>query len=392
MFIKRNYRKQAISSGLEKPEYRCLYDLNIRLSDPHFSSAIRNAVQVVRKNHTVKGKDTLAFKLDQFGNNGGWAVVKIKELEQIIYDESKRPPDEFKGLWRSVEFEAIFTDEKMLQEFVSACRVKGLAKYVTVKKDNSLRSDEDDPTTEKHGKALCKEVCVTYKAGDPKIGENIVRYVCEQMDSPALREMQMKRIGRDVGRAYVNNTCGLHVHFDMRVVPGATTTQEIEKQVKKYGERLARAVPALKMLLPKSRRNNQFCLNVINELPKANAMPMPNGGIDKDRYSFINLKSYRRFETIEVRGHSGTLNADKVLNWTALCEKIMTTRIRFKSDTHEIRNPLELIKIYKLDQTLTSYIHDRFVQCNTARDREMFAVPAPREAQPGNAGFVWGLE
>lgn len=371
----------VLRNKLDKPEYRINYDLatsGLRLTDPHFVSAIRNAVQSVRKNYMAKGKDDLAWKLSQFGNNGQWAQVKVKELEKIIYDENKRPHDEFKGLARSIEFECVFTDEKALQEFITAIRIKGYAKYVTVKKDNSLRPDEDD----KH--ALCKEVCLTYKAGD----EHIVRYVCEQMDSPLLRQQQMARIGRDCGRAYINNTCGLHVHFDMRVIKNAQgevlTGTDAEKQVKQYGARLARCVPALKMMLPKSRRNNFFCSNPINDIPRANEKP--SAGIDKERYVFINMKSYRRFETIEVRGHSGTLSADKILNWTALCEKIMTTRIRHKSDTGEIRNPLELVKIYKLDKALAEYVHTRFEKCNTTREREMFAAPV---ARPTVAGKPW---
>jgi len=380
----------VLRNKLDKPEYRLNYDMvtsGLRLTDQHFISAIRTAVQNVRKTYTAKGQDDLAWKLDQFGNNGNWAAVKIKELEKVLFDENKRPHDEFKGAARSVEFECIFTDEKALQDFYTAIRCKGFAKYVTVKKDNSLRTDEDDKN------AFCKEICVSYKAGDEKIGENMLRYVCEQMDSPALRAEQMKRLGRNVGRAYVNNTCGLHVHFDMRVIRNAQgellSGIDAEKQVKQYGQRLARCVPALKMMLPKSRRNNFFCQQAINELPRATDKQLPVGVIDKERYSFINMKSYRRFETLEVRGHSGTLNADKILNWIALCEKIMMTRIRHKSETHEIRNPLELIKIYKLDDKLAQYVMDRFVGFNTAREREMFAVPAARNAQGGNAGKPW---
>lgn len=372
----------ALRNKLERPEYRLLYDLGFRLTDPTFRQIIQLAVQAVRKNIAsnpgCKGRNELEYKLSQFGNKGNWAKAKIKELEKIIYDESKRPPDDFKGMWRSIEFEAIFTGENTVQEFVKACRAKGLAKFVTVKKDNSLRTDEDDPPVEKHGKAVCKEICVMYKAGD----EHIVRLVCAEMDSPELRA----GAGR---RAYVNNTCGTHVHYDMRVVPGATTPQEIEKQVKQYGARLARCVPALKMMLPKSRRNNQFCLSVINDIPRAGQPLPPPNQIDKERYVFINLKSYRRFETIEVRGHSGTLNSDKILNWIALCDKIMTTRIRYKSDTHEIRNPLDLIKIYKLDEKLANYVTERFMQFNTAREREMFAVPAARDAQAVKGDKPW---
>lgn len=368
----------SLRNKLEKAEYRILYDLGFRLTDGNFRQTIQTAVQAVRRDLAskpgCKERDMLLYKLEQFGNKGGWGKIKVKEFEKVIYDETKRPPEEFKGLWRSIEFEALFTSEKALNDFVRDVRVKGYTKLVTVKKDNSLRPDEDDKN------ALIKEVCVSYKAGD----EDVLRYVCAAMDSPALRAAN-----GGVGRAYVNNTCGTHVHFDMRVVPGASTPQEAEKQVKQYGARLARCVPALKMMLPKSRRNNQFCLNVINEMPRVGAPDMGPNHIDKERYVFINMKSYRRFETIEVRGHSGTLNAEKILNWIALCDKIMTTRIRFKSETHEIRNPLDLIRAYKLDDNLSKYVQGRFTQFNTAREREMFAVPAAREAQVAAAPNQW---
>jgi hypothetical protein len=358
-----------LRNKLDRPEYRVLYDLGFRLTDGNFKQTIQAAVQSIRKGVTAKGRDPLIWKLEQFGNKGEWAKMKLKELEKIIFDENKRPPDDFKGLYRSIEFEALFTSEQAVSAFTRAVRSKGLSKAVTVKKDDSLRTDEDDKNS------LRKEIVITYKAGD----EDVVRYVCAAMDSPELRA------SAGGPRAYVNNTCGTHVHFDMRVVPGATTPQEIEKQVKQYGARLARCVPALKMILPKSRRQNQFCLNAINDMGRPEQKDAGGHHIDKERYAFINLKSYRRHETIEVRGHSGTLNADKILNWIALCDKIMTTRIRFKSESHEIRNPLDLIKVYKLDKTLTAYIEDRFVKFNTAREREMFAVPAPRDAQAAAA-------
>lgn len=370
-----------LSSKLTYPEYQILYDLGFRITDPAIKLAIQSNVQLVRRGVRSKVDDQLLSKLKKFGNGGGWAKFKAKELEKVIFDESKGPPDNFKGLWRSIEFETIFISQKALDDFIYAIRAKGLTKFVTVKDDNSLRTDDDDKV------ALRKEIVVTYKSGE----EDILRFVCAQMDSPTLRQQNVTHDGRPTGRAYVNNTCGAHVHFDMRVVPGAANPAEAEKLVKQYGARLARCVPALKMILPKSRRNNQFCLNAINDMGKKELNDPHH--IDKERYAFVNLKSYRRHETIEVRGHSGTLNAEKLLNWIALCEKIMTTRIRFRSDTHEIRNPLDLIKIYKLDNVLAEYIQERLIKFNTAREREMFAVPAPREAQAGKIEKVsFGIE
>src|SRR5436190_2094519 len=110
----------------------------------------------------------------------------------MVYDANKPISNEFVGQLRSIEFELIFKNEQRMLDFAKDIRAKKLAKVVTIKDDHSLRLDEDD----RHG--LCKEVTVTYKTGD----EAIVYTVCE-----ALR-----------ARAYINNSCGAHVHFDMRNV------------------------------------------------------------------------------------------------------------------------------------------------------------------------------
>ena len=346
----------TLRNKIELPEHRVLYDLGFRLTSYAIRQEIQAQVRNIRQqfNH-ANLIDPFEQKRKQFGDaTGNWGKAKIKELEKIIFDDSKPISESFRGQWRSIEFELIFRNENAMNEFTRAVRAKGLSSVVTIKKDGSLRPDEDDRG------ALCKEVCFSYKAGD----EELVRYVCNQLSSKT----------NGIDRAYVNNTCGLHVHFDMRGVD--------EKQVKQYGQRLARCVPALKRILPKPRRDSQFCAKAINDI---NGREMGKNHIDHERYAFINMKAYRRFQTIEVRGHSGTLNATKILNWIALCEKIMTTRIRFKSETHEIENPMDLIKAYKLDTKLANYVQERFVKFNNAREREAFKMPAPREAQPAPA-------
>lgn len=356
---------KKLCEKLTVPAHRYLYDLNICHTDHTIKQIIQNQVRKIRSEFRAQGIDVYAEKLKKFGNKGAWSKIKIQELERVIYNDKKPVPDTFIGQWRSIEFEAIFKNADALKDFTSAIRSrktpydkKSLTEFVTVKDDHSLRVDEDD----KGGAALCKEIVVTYKAGD----ENLVEHVCAAMTH----------------RAYINNTCGTHVHFDMRGLD--------EKKVVQCGHRLARAVPALKAILPKSRRNNKFCMTAINDMGKD--QPVDPAHIDPERYTFINMKSYRRHKTIEVRGHSATLKADKILNWIALCEKIMTTSIRSKSENGEIKDPAELVQLYKLDGKLAAYVKERFEKFNTAKDIPNYAskpwaavaVPPPIPVPPAN--------
>jgi hypothetical protein len=305
----------------------------MRLSDPGLQKSISSAIKFIRNRYNSSNtRDALKIKAKMYPKSGDWARAKIQELEKVIYDINKSVPATDHGEWRSIEFELIFNTEAAIQEFVREVRAKGYAKLVTIKGDGSIRIDEDD----KRG-AVAKEVVVSYRTGH----EVIVRDVCAAFK----------------GRAYVNNSCGTHVHFDMRNV--------VEADASRSGKRLARCVPALRKLLPKSRRESKYCLTSINDFH----------GSNESRYSFVNMQAYSKYKTIEVRGHSGTLNANKILNWIALCEKIMTMRIRTREG--EITNPLDFIKIYHLDEVLADYVKTRYSTYNVV---DTSAIPAPVNA------------
>jgi hypothetical protein len=314
-------------------DYRILYDTRLRLSSYTIRNEVRNYIKTFRAkwNSSEEQQCPLEQKFQQFGNSGGWAKFKSRELDKMIYDQHKPIPKDFIGQLRSIEFEVIFKGEQSMLDFAKEVRkTTGLIKDVTIKDDGSLRPDEDDRN------GLCKEVVITYKSGD----EQKVHAVCAALK----------------GRAYINNSCGTHVHFDMRNAD--------EKTVRQYGRRLARCVPALKCLLPKSRRNNQYCAQNINDI---------GGGGRSNRharYTFVNLQAYTKYQTIEVRGHSATIKADKILNWIKICEKIMMSRIRTK--TEEITDSADLIKLFKLEGNLAEYVKERYNKFNPHRD-----FPAP---------------
>lgn len=316
----------VLRAQIPYPEFRMLYDSGMRISFSNLRDSITKSVRDVRNKFRKTGADALAIKLDTFKNNGGWYKAKAVELAQAIYDQHKGVPEQFKGAWRSIEFELIFNNADIINDFIFEARRLGLSSKTTIKSDGSLRKNDDDA----HG--VPREVVFTYRAGE----EQKVRDFCHILK----------------GKAYVNKTCGTHVHFDMRHL------KEAEAEV--LGKRLARCVPALRLILPKKRRENAHCIGTINKMDS-----------NSNRYAFVNLAAYVKHKTIEVRAHSGTLNASKILNWIAVCEKIMATDVsNVKNDNGVLLSTLdvctidELLKQYDFGDQLKHYIVDRHEQFN----------------------------
>lgn len=109
---------------------------------------------------------------------------------------------------------------------------------------------------------------------------------------------QMCKILNDMG-ARVNKTCGLHVHLDQR--------NRTPDEMKVIFSNFIRAQNLLFEVVPKSRRNNSYCKK--------------HRGTDFDqatrgqRYKAINATAFRKHNTLEIRLFSGTVNAEKIINW-----------------------------------------------------------------------------
>ena len=353
----------ALRDKIQYHEFRLLYEGKVLLQNNTTKQEMKNIIRKIRKEHidrrsagVVDGPNVLYDKMKKYApgaaglvakknkpsesakhekvakrtpgkpraiwmnyrkDNGNWFKEEIAKLEKEIYD-NKVPPAESIGTWRSIEFELLFNNEKAHNEFVRLVRRNRLSKRVCIKHDGSVKTADDREAIQN------KEVVVTYKTGEEKIVRDILSFL--------------------KGRAYVNTTCGTHVHFDFRHLNA--------KEVEVVGRRLAKCVPAMRMLLPKERRENIYCKQAVNAVE--------NCGGHEERRAFINLQAYGKYQTLENRGHSGTLVADKILNWIKLNEVIMNSRIRFKNET--INTPEELIVSYRLDdedKELASYIRSR---------------------------------
>ena len=125
--------------------------------------------------------------------------------------------------------------------------------------------------------------------------------------------------------ATVNRTTGLHVHI------GAASFGDIESErlnaLGNFVENWYMAHGAIGALVAKSRLNNMFCkaldLASAAELAaRVRGGDISNGG--RGRYLSLNMDSFTRHSTVEVRLHHGTLNAAKITAWaefiTAMAE------------------------------------------------------------------------
>ncbi len=244
--------KAALQTQL-LPEYQILYNLRMRLTDPTLKEKIAHSVQSIRKLNRRNGVNKLEAKLDKFGNDGEWYRQQIRESAKTLYKQ-KPISREAIGRWRSIEFELIFNSQKACDEFTYAVRAAGLTKFVTIQDDASIKRERAEEVPH--------EVVLSYRAGD----EDAVRAFCKCLK----------------GRAYVNYSCGTHFHLDARHLE--------QEKVVEYGNRLAQAVPALRLLLPRERRDSKYCQKNVNSINDECVRPY--------KYAFVNLAAYSKHRTI----------------------------------------------------------------------------------------------
>ena len=123
--------------------------------------------------------------------------------------------------------------------------------------------------------------------------------------------------------AKVRMSCGLHVHHEAVGFDSAA----LKKVVKVY-RRVEKHVDAF---MPKSRRDSRcfYAKSIIN-VDEELLIP---GGSSARRYYKVNLQSFLRHGTIEFRHHSGTVEAQKIINWVLFTALVVDkARGRIASD------------------------------------------------------------
>lgn len=155
----------------------------------------------------------------------------------------------------------------------------------------------------------------------------------------------------------VNRSCGLHTHYDF--------TNLTEKDLKKVVMAYLLYDDFFWRMLPESRRENHYCRKAKGEY--IDFIENLQGSIKKNRpgrYTSINTQAYSRHGTLEIRSHTGTLSATKILNWINMhlrfqewaLKKTFKEILKHRPSTHtwfqEILQDKELINYYKERESL----------------------------------------
>ncbi len=165
--------------------------------------------------------------------------------------------------------------------------------------------------------------------------------------------------------AKVDKTCGTHVHFDI----SDFTVQDCKNFLNLYYNYQG----IINYLVPPSRRRNEFC----NPLKKADLEKINQNWVRSirdiayvlsTRYTKVNLQSYVKYGTIEIRQHGGTTEFEKMEAWIVLMYQLLDSakqeekvNLICRPYTVTQKNLNRLLKTTNLDNTcIGDYLTTRF--------------------------------
>ncbi len=150
----------------------------------------------------------------------------------------------------------------------------------------------------------------------------------------------------------INRTCGLHVHFDAEMM----TLPTWKNLLFNY----ASLEDIIDTMMPQSRRGdvNTYCksLKIANLNTKLNAATTIQQvtAIFPSRYHKVNTQAYSRHKTVEFRQHSGTIEAEKMVNWIIFLHNLVSF-----SENNKVENAtFETFKNFNNSEVVNFY-HQR---------------------------------
>lgn len=159
------------------------------------------------------------------------------------------------------------------------------------------------------------------------------------INNPEYIKREMKKVCQLLNQinAYVNKSCGLHVHLDVRF--------KDDSERREIGKRFGRCLSVLSTLVPSSRRENSYCQLQVSS---------------SDRYSAVNMTAIDRYQTIEIRLHSGTVDFLKITKWIELLNVIKNTENSTRFESLD-----SMIEGLSMTDDLSMYYYARFKKFNT---------------------------
>lgn len=144
----------------------------------------------------------------------------------------------------------------------------------------------------------------------------------------------------------LTNRCGFHLHLSMK--------DYTWKDLLKIGKAYQILEPAIYDMLPRSRRNNNYCAPIDSLVERFKGAKTQDkfldnlynldGETNKDikeqiqreknhdiRYGGVNFHSYYYRKTLEIRYHSGTFSYEKITRWLYLHQQVILEATHAKS-------------------------------------------------------------
>ena len=278
----------------------------------NLSSAIRKNRD--ERSHTIiDNKNHLGFRYSTVGgvfSQPGQIAEMLKQANPMDrIKHNKMPNPKSKKHYIGLEFE--FGSDLFLEDVQRELCNANLAGYTYVKYDTSIRVKKGDKQHE-----------VTFLTPEEGL-ERHVRRTC--------------KVIRDSCNGYVNDSCGLHVHLDMR-----------NRDYKKCYWNLVQCLPIISQIVPKSRLDNEYCLN--------NTQPDLDEEAPSSKYYAINPHTYRSIKTVEVRIHSGSLNPRKITNFTNILLAIINMEDKLPDKVTDFQ---EFQQLTGISDDLLNFMHKR---------------------------------
>ena len=250
-------------------------------------------------------------------------VVRENDLNHQIAKKvpvfSKKVPvtyDHHVGI--EIEFVSPFSQKSIAQ----LLKGEDFQKHITLKKDRSVSKfywghNKNNKLVDYHG----HEIVVLLKQSEIKKLHEIVSFLVIK------------------AKAKINDSCGLHVHLDMR-----------QRDVDSCYTKLVESQKWFFKMNP-TRRDNKFCkMAKIKNFRTALRMYQTRDGF-MSRFLAVNPHAYTLYKTLEVRVHQATLNSHKMVNWINFLIKIVDSK-----KTGPINNINQLQQRFNLSNRLVEYI------------------------------------
>ena len=287
-----------------------------------YNQYVQNIQTSKAKERTIKEDDRaeLGFKYKMSGGvfNKTGQVLALQSVESQMQriKIAKAPSKENKRNYIGVELEIVcrLTREQLEKKFCESY----LGGYVYIKNDGSIQ-------VEKTGE-VAHEVTIL---APESMYENVIERVCKVLNDKA------------VG-TYVNNSCGLHVHFDAR-----------NRDINKMFANMMCVLPLASKMVPKNRitsaHSERYCKMNKHKLFEEQAKL-------RDRYTAINAESFKSHNTVEVRLHSGTTNSIKIRAWVKTFLNAINHEAELKDDINTVSR---YAATFGVDSKLNEYMIKR---------------------------------